>query len=59
MMLFGITRTFSTADLAFQDAGVLAAGRLRSPVGTLSSFSCLGAVSTAAGRCISADAPKP
>ena len=54
------TRTFSSADLALQDTGALAAaeyyGRLavwaHSPL-----FSGLGAASTAAGRYISAGSP--
>ena len=63
MVLFEQHRTLSSADLALQGTGALAAaaeyGRLAvweySP-----SISGLGAASTAAGRCISAGAsPRP
>ena len=53
------TRTFSSADLALQDTGALAAAEYGwlAVWGHYPLFSGLGAASTAAGQCISAGAP--
>ena len=58
MMLFG-TRTLSSADLALQNAGAIAAADygLLAVWAHSSLFSGLGAASTTSGRYISAGAP--